>query len=263
MGAPTPASSEAESVALGVLLRRAVERPLASEPSASLLYSGGLDSSAIAAARPRNAVLKLVTIGTQGSPDLEAARSGAELLGLPIETRIVEAAEVRSAMARWADDLATLREPHRSVFVAIALAVHAAPTKLVLCGQGADELFQGYAHFNALPPDEAHARSESDLDRLRSVDWPLAERVARELGHVLAAPFLDPELMAWARSLSPALHRSSRGRKPLLRAAAAQLGAPPSLVDRPKRALQYGSGVHRLVRQIDRNRESGRQTTSG
>jgi asparagine synthase (glutamine-hydrolysing) len=262
METPAEPPTAAASVALGVLLRRAVERPLVGHSAASLLYSGGLDSSVIAAARPRNIDLQLVTIGTPDSPDLEAARSGAGLLGLPIETRIVQEGDVRSAMSRWANDLTDLREPQRSVFVATALAVAAARTRLVLCGQGADEQFHGYAHFAGLSPEEAGARAQADLRRLTFVDWPKAQHVARELGHELSAPFLDPELIAWTRSLPPEMHRAADGRKPMLRAAAGQLGVPAELVARPKRALQYGSGVHRMVRRIDREHEATRSATN-
>jgi asparagine synthase (glutamine-hydrolysing) len=250
--AGSPRSSPASELAQ--LLRQAVGRLVSPGVPTSLLYSGGLDSSAVARAFPTGTVPQLVVVGARGSPDLEAARTGATLLGLPLHVHTVERADVAGALDRWAGELEVVREPARSVLIACAIAIAAAPTRLVLCGQGADELFYGYAHFEGLSPEAAQARSAADLRRLHEVDWPWIQRWAHELGHEVASPYLDLDLLAWARSLAPELHRHVVVRKPLLRQAALELGVPTDLAQRPKRALQYGSGVRRLVGELDRAR---------
>ncbi|MCI4350503.1 MAG: asparagine synthase-related protein [Thermoplasmata archaeon] len=253
--APVPTGAEATDAAparLSSLIQRAVHRLVDATPNLSLLYSGGLDSSTVATAAAASAPL-LVAIGTRESRDLESARSGAHLLGLRLLTRVVEEADVRSAMVRWATEIAGVREPQRSVLIATGLALEAAPGPRVLCGQGADELFHGYAHFENLAPNDAGIRAAADFEQLRVVDWPRARRLAQRLGRELVSPFFDTELVEWVQTLPAQVHRAPDGRKPLLRAAAALLGVPRELIARPKRALQYGSGVYRMVRRADRD----------
>ena len=247
-------SGSSDAAELARRLRAAVERIVSTEAPISLLYSGGLDSSVVARAFPPSTAPQLVVVGTPKSSDLEAARSGAALLGLPLVVHEIDTSDVERTLAHWSGELEGVREPARSVLVASALAVAAAPTPRVLCGQGADELFYGYAHFDGLSSAAAQARSTADLRRLHEVDWPWIQRWAHELGHELESPYLDLDLIAWVRSIPSEMLHGGGVRKPLLRRAARELGVPGELADRPKRAMQYGSGIRRLVGQLDRAR---------
>lgn len=233
-------------------LHGAIERAAGGSRELTILYSGGLDSSVIAwvlrPARPR-----LFTIGAPGSADLESARSGARELGLPVEEGLVNGSRVRRTLDRWAEELVPLKEPARSVAVATALALEMAPPGRLLMGQGADELFLGYAHFRGLSAAEARLRQVADWSALVDRDWPRAQRIARALGRELVSPYLDHEVEAAARACAASsLGKEGEPMKPMLRAAARVLGLPDSLATRPKRALQYGSGVARLLREADR-----------
>ncbi len=218
----------------------------------TVLYSGGLDSSVIAwCLRPRRPTL--FTVGVAGSADLLAARSGAVLLGLEHMTRTVDKPLVKHTLDRWAGEFAGLREPHLSVGVSLALAIEAAPAGRLLCGQGADELFLGYAHFRGLPPAAAAERAATDWSRLVDLDWPRTQRIAAALGHELTSPFLHPALRDAVRACpSPLLEPPPAPTKPVLRGAARMLGVPEELLARPKKAMQYGSGIARLVREVAR-----------
>jgi asparagine synthase (glutamine-hydrolysing) len=229
-------------------LRSAVATVCASERTVNLLYSGGLDSSTIAAARPDGLSMKLVTVGAVGSPDVEAAREGARWLGLPHLERGVDEADIASVLRRFRGRIDGSREPYRSVRIALALALEVASSPRVLCGQGADELFLGYAHFRGLSPEMARNRSELDLRILLDTEWPSARAMAHDLGHTLESPFLEPGFLSWARELPIDVHLFGAENKPLLRAAGRCLGLPLSLAGRPKKAIQYGSGIGRLTR---------------
>ena len=228
-------------------LEGALARRLASTPGVSVAYSGGVDSSIVAWIAARLVPTDLVVIGVPGSPDLGAAKAGAELLGLPLTVRLVTPRDLHDALSRWSADLDGLGGTMRSVMVATALAIEAAPQRLVALGQGADELFFGYAHFLGADDVEAGRVAEDDLARLRERDWPVAGRIARSMGHELFSPFLDDAVIRSARAVPVSDHRAGNERKSLLRDVARSLGLPEALCSRPKKAFQYGSGVHRAL----------------
>ena len=209
----------------------------------AVLYSGGLDSSLIAWELRNRPETVLATVGLPGSSDLVAAADGSGRIGLPWvgttlgEERLVELRAVhRSALAQ-------LPPSRRSLFLAIAAAVLSAPPGRILCGQGADELFLGYAHFRELSPAEAEARSRRDLDHLLGNDWPWTQRLAQGAGRSVESPYLDPGFVRAAHRVPIIERLPADTPKACLRRLAARRGVPPELVGRPKRALQFGSGI--------------------
>jgi asparagine synthase (glutamine-hydrolysing) len=229
----------------------AVDRAVDGASEASVLYSGGLDSSLVVRSARDRCALRLVAIGTEGSFDLRQAESGARALEMEVDRTIIGEREIRVVLQGWKEDLTGIPEPSFSVTVAMILALQASPKGRILCGQGADELFLGYAHFRGLGPEEAVARRGSDLSRLLGSDWPRAVRIARRLGQDLRSPFVDPDLvdLVVAEDIADFLPVGAR-HKSILRALAEACSVPSALAARPKKALQYGSGVAAIVRSI-------------
>jgi asparagine synthase (glutamine-hydrolysing) len=216
----------------------------------SVLYSGGVDSSLVAWGARTLAQVELVTVGVAGSHDLIAGKWGAEKLGLewvgqPITLQNVET--ILESESRALDGKSLVA---RSVLIGLALALNASRYPQVLCGQGADELFLGYAHFEGLSDSQAAQRREVDLDRLLTEDWPSSLLLGEVRKKRLASPFLDPDFLRYARTLPIEKLRSGNGRKPLLREVARMLGVPSELAGRAKKAFQYGSGIQRLLKSV-------------
>lgn len=213
--------------------------------SVTLLFSGGVDSGLLAWELRHRAGLTLFTVGVRGSPDLRAAAEGAALIGARWVPAEITPSEVREAATRL--DASDLPRTARHVLVALALALDRAPGTTVLCGQGADELFLGYAHFRGLGPVEAARRSEADLRVLLERDWPRALQIARATGRTLVAPYLHPDFVTAARGIPIERRMPEPIPKRFFREWAMLRGLPAEIARRPKRALQYGSGVDRLI----------------
>ena len=228
--------------------RDAMIRAVGRSRRISVLYSGGLDSSLVAFGARALAEVELVTVGVRGSSDLLAAEHGARVLGLPWVHRTVDQADVEQILAAERGALQRARPGSRAVLVGIAFALQTASQSLVLCGQGADELFLGYAHFEGLSSADSEAKRQEDLDRLLQEDWPLSISLGVHVHRKLGSPFLDSDFMGYVRALPIGQLRAGGGRKPLLRQVATTLGVPPELAQRPKKAFQYGSGIERLLR---------------
>jgi asparagine synthase (glutamine-hydrolysing) len=242
----SPRAPRVEEVA--TTIQRVVAETTPSRGGVTLLYSGGLDSSLLAWLLRARLATRLLTVGVPGAPDLSAGSAGAQLIGLPWSSRELAPERVARSQPALVVDRRSPPSPLWSVQVALDLALDATEDATVMVGQGADELFWGYAHFRGLTPTEGRRRAQADLDRLLTVDWPATIGTAARHGRRLLAPYLDPRLVALAQSLDPEELSWTLESKPLLRAAAHRLGLPPPLAGRPKKAMQYGTGVDAILR---------------
>ena len=233
---------------LDAALDRALEPWRGSPRELALLFSGGVDSSLLAWELRALPGLRLVTVGMRASPDLAAAETAARVLEVGWSGTVVSEEDVRATGQRIAAETGGIGRVRRGVLTSLALALERAGRAEVLCGQGADELFLGYAHFRGLGPAEAEARADEDWQRLTEEDWPRSRRIAALSGQTIAAPYLHPVFVAAARSVPIERRMPGPDAKAYFRAWARHRGLPEELARRPKRAMQYGTGVDRALR---------------
>ena len=229
----------------------ALDRAAALERRWTVLYSGGLDSSLVVSGLRERATVDLVTVGLPGSADLRAGETGARWFNLPWHGRVVSPADVQGVASKDSALLDSARPASRAVLIGLALGLEASSAASVACGQGADELFLGYAHFEGLDDAETTRRRNADLDALVGEDWPRSVELARRRSRRLVSPFLDPEFSTLVRSLPIRELRGGPRRKELLRQLGESMGLPDEIVNRPKKAFQYGSGIDRALRRRD------------
>ena len=229
-------------------LETALGRWRTSDEPIGVLFSGGVDSSLLVWELRSRRDLELYTAGVPGSADPMSARTGAQLLGLPWRSLPIDRRRIGRLADELVPELGGLSSVERSVQLSLALALEVAPRRSLLCGQGIDEMFGGYAHFRPLSvPDRDH-RAVADLRRLQEKDWPCTVRVAARLGGRIEAPFLDPRFVEAAMAIDPDLRLRAPPPKALFRRWALARGLPAELAGRAKRAMQYGSGVDRELR---------------
>jgi asparagine synthase (glutamine-hydrolysing) len=253
-GAMEPAVPDLASLRerLSSALKDALRPAQAAPGPLGILFSGGVDSALLAWELRNKPHVVLCTLGRDGSPDLLAGRAGADAFGLPWEGLRVGEGEVRAAEARCGEELAGVPPVSRMVLLSLAIAIGQASPPRLVCGQGVDELFLGYAHYRSLGGPEAEARSREDLLRLRATDWPRTQRIAERSAKEVLAPYLSPAFEESARLVPVDLRLPGDLPKRFFREWAVERGLPPELAARPKKAVQYGSGVDALVRALRR-----------
>jgi asparagine synthase (glutamine-hydrolysing) len=228
----------------------AVRRSLEGAGGAALSFSGGVDSALIAHLAARSDVpVRLYTVGLPGAPDLGASERSAAALGLAGRHSVIvlRAEEALEAAGRVRALLpgATLLEV--SFLAPSFLVFERAGERRALTGDGADELFGGYHRYLSMAPAALATSLEKDARELLSGGFERNRRLAAAAGKEVSAPYLDPEVAALARAIPPHLKVAAGERKVVLRRAAALLGLPPELCALPKRAAQYGTGIHALL----------------
>jgi len=240
--------------------------------SSALAFSGGVDSALIATACKKVGLNpELITVAMKGQEELEHARRAADDIGLPITTKPLTENEVLEAATK----VAHMVETKSPVTLGISLPFHFACSltrelrrRCIVMGQLSDELFGGYARFEEIVKkeglDAADAAMWKSVVAAPEGDFAPGDKVATWHGLEFRCPFAYLPLAMFALELPVGLRvRVSEGgvvRKYLLRRLAEKWGLPDYVVNRPKKAFQYSSGVHKVLARETRRakREAGK-----
>lgn len=204
-------------------LEEAVHRQLMSDVPYGVLLSGGLDSSIIAAVTKKFASKRIESgdtqtawypqlhsfaVGLKGSPDLAAAQKAADHIGtvhheihFTIEEGLDAIRDVIYHLETY--DVTTIRAS--TPMYLMARMIKSMGIKMVLSGEGSDELFGGYLYFHKAPnPEGFHEETVRKLSKLHLYDCLRANKSLAAWGIEGRVPFLDKEFMDVAMRLNPA-----------------------------------------------------------
>ncbi len=214
----------------------------------ALLFSGGLDSSVIAWILRDCAPFTAYTGGLEGSHDILWARRASTLLGIPIVAVVFGEEEVLRTAA-WLYSEYGLSVVEVSFEVPLVLLLRRVREKTVFTGQGADELFGGYRKYLDDP-----SLMNVDLERVISITSRREMEIAGRMGKKLVMPYLHPEVVEVVSPIPPERRVAGGVRKRILREVAERMRMPREIVAKEKKAVQYGSGVMRVLKREARRR---------
>ena len=207
--------------------------------------SGGVDSTLVAAL----AGLPAVAVGAEESHDWKAAETAAEILGIPLKLHEITADEVEAALP----EVVRIIPRKTPMDVEIALTGYFicrlakdAGAERILTGQAADELFAGYARYGETKTlREDLEKDFQGLAAQRERDGSIASN----FGVWYSLPYMDERVVRSAKRLAPEELVAGDLRKIALRKIAEKY-LPEELAWKPKKAMQYGSGVTKLLAKI-------------
>jgi asparagine synthase (glutamine-hydrolysing) len=217
-----------------------------------VILSGGLDSSLtllhVAQMHPDCVAF---TVGAPGSEDLAYARRLCASLGVPHEVVELAPRGIRLADIRAAIEMSELTEYgdiiNAVVSVPLFRRVRAAGVKVVLTGDGSDELFGGYAMYHQISPAQAQRLFLHKIKNLARTELQRVDRTSMGHGVEARVPFLDPALVELALRLPMDLKVRDGQEKWILREAFADL-LPGYIRERPKNPMSHSSGLHERAR---------------
>jgi asparagine synthase (glutamine-hydrolysing) len=213
----------------------------------AVALSGGIDSALVACL----ARLPCVTVGMEGSHDLEQGRKAARAIGLPWEEVAITEEQVEEALPWVVGAMPWATPLDISIATGLFFVARWAGEKghhRILVGQGADELFGGYARY--LTTNDIPGMLARDFASLRGQTLR-DQAVARLHGTAFSLPYLDLRVVRAAQA-TPSDRLASRGEGKIpLRELAARL-LPPGIARAPKKAMQYGSGIAGAIRRLAR-----------
>jgi len=243
-------------------LTESARRMSKSSVNTSLGFSGGIDSTLLAYYLNREGTKpSLICVGVEGSADFGAADEAAESLGLPIAIKIHGTDEIREDL----DEVLLSVEEADSMKVGVALPLRwvakkasSAGSKVLFSGTGSDELFGGYARYveeYASTGDTVKETMLRDLMSASEVNYERDFKVCADLGVELRLPYTDGDLISLGLSMPTSLKlpkKTDQPRKIVLRALAEWLGLSSEVANRPKKAIQYSTGVAKALEKLSK-----------
>jgi len=247
------------------LLLESTRKRVSDIEKVAVAFSGGLDSSVIAVlAKDCGINVQLVSVGLENQPEVGFAETAAEALGLPLHLQTYTMSDVERILPKvlW------LIEESNVVKTSIAIPFYwAAETvsklgcNVLLAGQGSDELFGGYhrylgdyARFGVEAVQKSLFR---DVAKSYETNFQRDNQVCSFHKVELRLPFVDREVVHFSLGLPLSLKMESaedRLRKKVLRRVAQNLGIPLFIANKTKKAIQYTTGVNKVLQRLAKSK---------
>jgi len=247
------------------LLLESTKKRVAGIDKVAVAFSGGLDSSLVAVlAKLCEVGVHLIWVGLRNQPEVQSAKLAAEALELPLTTQTYAISDVEQVLPKTLWMIETPDSVKASIavpFYWVAEIASRMKCKVLLAGQGSDELFGGYQRYLKDYAQSVTAVREamySDVVASYETNFQRDTQVCSFHKVELRLPFADSRVVKFALSLPVNLKIESPQdalRKRVLRQVAKNLQMPAFIVDKRKKAIQYATGVHKALKKLSRKEE--------
>ncbi len=248
------------------VLRDAIKKRIQDLERVGIIFSGGIDSVLIAKIAKDLGVhdLRCYSAGLMGSHDIKYSQKVAKYLDLHLKTKELTVEDIESLLPKIIEVIEDTNAGQVEVAIPVYAAVeiaHKDGLKVVLTGQGADELFGGYPWYKKIVEKHGynafHKCMMNDLRLLYKETLEREDKIAMAHSIELRVPYLDPRVIRLAMSIDPKLKiygNDDNFGKYVHRNVAMQLGIPKSIAFRQKEAAQHGAGIHDVIDFIARRK---------
>jgi asparagine synthase (glutamine-hydrolysing) len=252
---------ETAAKALRLLLLEAIRKRASDLERVAVAFSGGVDSSVIASlAKSVGLDVHLISVGLEGQREVGFAEEAAEALELPLHLQTFMTSYLEETLAKV---LWLIEEPHlvkTSIAVPFYWTAEVASKlgfAVLFAGQGADELFGGYQRYLTKYEESGAEAVDNemfhDVENSYQANFQRDNQVCSYYGVELRLPYVDRDVVDFSLRLPLRLKIASAEdvlRKRVLREVAHNLAIPSFIADKPKKAIQYTTGVNKALQQL-------------
>jgi asparagine synthase (glutamine-hydrolysing) len=251
---------------LQALLEESIQRRVHGLKEVAVAFSGGLDSSLVAFLASKSGVnVNLLHVSLENQPETEEAMAAAEVLNLPLQVNLFKDSDVERTLPKVVELIEEPDPIKASIglpFYWVAQNAAEANFKVMLAGQGADELFGGYQRYvNECCQDGTEAARITmfkDVVRLHETNLERDLKITGFHDVELRLPFVSFDLAEFALGLPVEFkieNKTDTLRKLVLRKMALDVGMPASMSKQPKKAVQYSTGINDAIKRIAKNHQ--------
>jgi asparagine synthase (glutamine-hydrolysing) len=237
-------------------LELAIKRLINGSKNVGLLFSAGLDSSLLAKMCVDIGLEPvLISVFMKGSSDEAQIKEATSFFGLEHVEKMIFEDEVEDYIQQVSIAASTKNPMDLSIGVGIFCGLEtAAWTGLhtVMVGQGADELFGGYHRYLRMEGETLAYTLKHDVE---NINIARDVTIAKSLDICLITPFLDKNVIEIGLNIPVELKIKNGVRKYILREVARKRGLPESIWAREKKAIQYSTGVDKIVKKVLRKKK--------
>jgi asparagine synthase (glutamine-hydrolysing) len=238
-----------------------------------IIFSGGVDSTTIAKITDDLGIETILyTVGHKTSSDVQFAKEASSDIGLPLQIKYLNVGDVKKYLPLVLNAV----EEFNIMKIGVGMPAYVASEmghnqglRVMLSGQGADELFGGYHRYLKFFQEKGEKAQENlkeDVLNIYHVNLQRDDAVTMANSVELRVPYLDPAIINLAMNI-PMKYKikeeKDRLRKWILRETAAELEVPNNIITRPKKAAQYGSGIHKMLLKVLKDKEFERELQRG
>ncbi len=228
-----------------------------------IIFSGGVDSVVIAQVAKKLAPNVVCYVsGHPDSTDVVNAKKAAKALGLEVRVAELSAKKIDDELENIMAAIESTNHLQVDVAIPIFFAVKMAREdgiRVMLTGQAADELFAGYSWYPEVMKqkgaDYLNKGMWNDIKNLYKDTLEREDKITMYHSIELRVPFLDPEVIYTAMSMTMKLKIKDGEVKYIHRKLAEKIGVPKFLAWRPKEAAQHGSNVHDELKKVLKKRK--------
>jgi asparagine synthase (glutamine-hydrolysing) len=258
---PKPITLDDAAQRLQALVEESIKRRTLDVKEVAVAFSGGLDSSLVAfLAGKLGLKVNLLHVSMENESETEEAIAVSEALNLPLQVHLFKDSDVEKTLPK----VVALIEEADPIKASVGLPFYWTAEKaaevglhVVLAGQGADELFGGYQRYvNEYCKDGSEKVLKTMFNDVVNIHKSNLERDLKITSYhdiELRLPFAFFDIAKFAMSLPIECKIEPRPdtlRKLVLRRVALNAGMPTSVVDKPKKAVQYSTGINDAVKRI-------------
>jgi asparagine synthase (glutamine-hydrolysing) len=243
------------------LLKRSIKERVSGLKEVAVAFSGGLDSSLIAClAKNLGVDVHLIYVSLKNQSETEQAKEAAEALKLQPHVYLYSEKDVEEVLPKV---LWVIEKPDpikTSIGIPIFWAAEKTAEmelKILLTGQGADELFGGYKRYlndySRYGKKFVQKTIFNDVARMHEANFERDSKICSFHNTELRLPFVTYPLAKFALSMPLKLKIESpkdQLRKIVLRKVAENIGLPPQIVRKPKKAIQYATGINKSLKKL-------------